>query len=321
MNRNTLALPLATGLGLCLMAPAAFASSPTFYGSIEYGHNDASDAEYVHEFSVDATGTQFAPLPGTDFDSGNSGALRLGLRFDAHLFVELAFNNADADGGPNALAGAASTPCIAANNFNDDICSLNSRFSSDYESRNIDLIVGWTMQPGTRSTFSPYLGMRRMKFQDTRQGVDAISSGGNFGQVITTDFSHTGWVAGLRFKQNFATNWFFNAEVQQARANGDRNRVLSGTFTAPSPGNRSLGVTQRMMRVAVGRNFKMGNGTGSLSLGYQDLSHGGIDTTQFTSTSGGTTIGQTYVPNYAAIGDANADISMRGFFLSFGINH
>src|SRR4249919_1968270 len=313
MIRNTLALSLAAGLGLCLMAPATFAAAPTLYGSVEFSHLKASGAEYPYEFAVDATATNFTELPGVGFNSGDDRSLRMGLDFSSPLFVELAITHANLNGTAPALTGADSSPCIASNNFYEADCSTTSNFTSNYRRSNTDLIAGWAFQLTPKTTLSPYLGIRRMKFDDVREGLDTIpfSSDGVFQQTVATHFSHTGWVAGLRFKQEFATRGFVKAEIQQAHASGDRDHTLDGTLTDALPGGSSVGATQRMWRAEVGFTFAMGPQRGSLSLGYQDLRHGGLDTTQFTATDGGPTLGSVYVPNYAALGDRNDSLSMR----------
>jgi len=80
-----------------------------------------------------------------------------------------------------------------------------------------------------------------------------------------------------------------------------------------------------MLRVSIGKHFILGGRKATVSLGYQDVRQGGLDTTHIPQISAGgassfPSTGATFVPNYASYGDRNEKVSMRGFFLNLGIN-
>ncbi|KFN40988.1 hypothetical protein N789_03660 [Arenimonas oryziterrae DSM 21050 = YC6267] len=310
------------------MAPAAFASTPTFYANLEFGHaNQVSGGEYNYEFLAAFPGS-FPPYPPSDFDSADNRALTIGAHFSNPLFVELIVSRAEAEGHEPTIAGSPFTPCPASGNFFGGQCSLRSDFSGEYRSRNVDLIAGWDFKLSPASTLSPYIGARRIKFQDRRIGRDDL---GGFvqDQELKTNFDHIGYVIGGRYNLEFAQTWFFGAELQHAHASGKRDRALvleypgafpPGFFYGIRPDDH-VGVTQQMARIEIGKHFLFGGQKATISLGYQDQRQGGLDTSQTTATNlAGPNLGAQYVAGYAAMGDRNDDISMRGFYVNFGIN-
>ncbi|KFN40989.1 hypothetical protein [Arenimonas oryziterrae] len=319
--------PLALGLGLCLLAPAAFASTPTFYANLEFGHaNHVSGGEYNYEAVV--TPPTFQNAAPSDFDSADSRGLRIGAHFSNPLFIELNVSHGEAEGREPTLVGAPAAPCFASLNMFGPICSTRSDFKSEYISHNVDLIAGWDFKLSEASTISPYIGARRIKFQDRRVGRDMLAAGPGiaYDTEIKTNFDHIGWVVGGRYNLEFAQTWFFRGELQQAHASGDRHRTAvlelpgfapPGTFFGVRPDD-SIGVTQRMARVEVGKRFLFGGQKATLSLGYQDQRHGGLDTRQINTLNIGPSIG--YGIGLGGSGDRNENVSMRGFYLNFGIN-
>ncbi|HMB56886.1 MAG TPA: hypothetical protein VKM35_06720 [Arenimonas sp.] len=322
---------LATGLGLCLLAPAAFAASPTFYTNIEFGTAQASGGAYTYEFQA-ISPSNFPAYPAAEFDSGRNRALHIGAHFSNPFFIELGVTHAELETTQPTILGAASAPCPVIGDGLAPVCSLRNEYSSKYHTSNVDLVGGWDFKLGTSSTLTPYLGARRIKFSDARVSQDALSAPFTEYVANVTRFDHIGWVAGVRYQFEFAQSWYVNAEAQQAHASGDRSRKIDYEVPGGIPVSQyhgirpddSVGVTDRMFRVSLGKRFILGGKKATVSLGYQDVRQGGLDTTHITQittgTSVGPTVGAVYVPNYAALGDRNANVSMRGFFLNLGIN-
>lgn len=311
-------------LGTWLAMTLSFAALPAIaavepYGSVEIGRAGASDAAGTRvPFAYDGSVPNH-PVDSVGHGDGMRHQWRLGLKFTLPVFIE--FESGDGVFAEKAQVGidGAGGACKVEPALGLIIdCWNQANISQRVALRNTQLIAGWRFDVAARTRLSPYVGMRRVKFNDTRF-VDYNFAGG-FDNRISDEsfFDDTGGVAGIRYSQDF-NRFFIDAELQFARAHGDRSRAVSDveylsagnqiTETAASDLVEAITVSQRMAHVGIGKRFDFSGLPANISVGYQRARATGFDTRSTASLF--------YAPG--ELGSGNVEIRSEGLSLRFEV--
>lgn len=320
MNKNRIALSVSLALALSMSASSAFAGIQA-YGSFELGRADSSnDADTLVPYAYDAD-VAGSPVKYVGHGDGMNKNFRLGMKFSVPAFVEFGIVRSElsdkAQFGTDSPSGACNVePTLG---LIDD-CWNQANISQRVEVRNMEVIGGWNFAIGEKTHIAPYAGVRKIKVDDTRF-VDYNYIGGVSNRIEDQAFfDEQGWVAGVRFVQDFS-QFYISAELQYARADGDRSRtVLDTEYTSATKATTDtqtatlvddVEITQRMGRVAFGRRFIFGGLPSNISLGYQVSKQDGFDTRS--------TQDNTYTPGQ--LGNGDVELETKGVFLRLEINN
>lgn len=333
MKNNRIALSVSLALALAGASSSAFAGIQV-YGSYELGRLDSSnDADTLVPFAYDAD-VAGNPVKYVGHGDGMNHNMRLGMKFSVPAFVEFGTGRGEfadqAQFGTDSLGGACN---VAPTLGLIDDCFNQANISQRVEMRNMELIGGWRFDIAGKTHISPYAGVRKVKVNDTRF-VDYNYRDGFINTIQDESyFSEQGWVAGVRFVQDFA-QFYLSAELQYARASGDRSRNIVDTESDTSPGGggselgsiekafpvtqtltsnvvENITVRQRMGRIGIGRRFDFGGLPSNISLGYQVNKADGFDTRS--------TQDNAYTPGQ--LGSRDVELDRKGFFLRFEVNN
>lgn len=320
MNKNRIALSVSLALALSMSASSAFAGVQV-YGSYELGRADSSnDADTLVPYAYDAD-VAGNPVKYVGHGDGMNHNFRLGMKFSVPAFVEFGINRGEladkAQFGVDSASGACNVePTLG---LIDD-CWNQANISQRSELRNMELIGGWNFAITEKTHLSPYAGVRKIKVNETRF-VDYNYIGGVSNRIEDESFfDEQGWVAGVRFVQDFS-QFYLSAELQYARASGDRSRNIVDTeYNSASKATtdtetanlvEDIDVRQRMGRIAVGRRFDFGGLPSNISLGYQMSKQDGFDTRS--------TEDNAYTPGQ--LGNSDVELETKGLFLRFEVNN
>lgn len=319
MNRK---LSLAVALAAALVSPAALAAG--FYGGLEAAHVDSTGDRlpYGAIDYLDDAEDYIADHIG--YGDGHRFGAHLGYAFENQLFVELAYSRSDTDNrrslGENPLIDEDLECQVSPVQGSIGDCYNQAVAGLDFRDESLQLVLGRDFQPFERTTLSPYVGARRIRYDDQRQieynynSFGSAVSGYEVAMVDRIRFDDTGWVAGLRWEQQFAP-LFLRVDLSFAAASGDRERDTfeQRTFQdAPYDeesfsGSEDVTVRHRDLVVALGRDFDVGGNTMTVMLGYRQREIDGLDTRNTNDDS--FAVGE--------LGRRDAAVDSNGAFLSF----
>ena len=344
MQKNIIARLIASALALGACGSAL--AGPSFYGAISYGQAVSSGDDTINYALFDSTDTgNFSPL-GTDYGNSRMAGLKLGMRFENHLFLELAGSEMKFDGAAAGGNGGTNDCTIAPSAGLIDDCFDDASIAFDSKIQNTDLVVGWTFSPTENWKLEPYAGLRRVKLNDNRvvdYTYDQLSGGFNDFITDSTSFNKTGAIAGLRVQRDFG-QLFFSADLNYSHASGTRSRLITDTEYRVGGGdgevssagisikaipsgatvtdseqvlvNENVSVNQWKARFAVGHQFKLSeNNTFSISIGYNLGRASGFDTRDTNPAVESET-------NFAlgSLGNQNASLKTSGADFTMGWN-
>ncbi len=334
---------------LALAASSASMAGNQFYGAISYGEATTNGDDTINYALFDATCTDdYRPLGG---EFGNSGVakLKLGMRFENKMFLELAGDRVRFDGTAFGGNGGTNDCTIAPSAGLIEDCFDDATLAFDSEVKNTDLVFGWGFNPSESWSLQPYIGLRRVDAQDSRV-VEYLydQTTGGFNDFITdsSQFKKTGFIAGLRAEKTFG-QWFYSGDFSYSRASGTRTRSITDieytvdgggegegdavsafnttkaipdgadiTDTETSITRDNIAVRQWNARFAFGHRFKMSeNNHLSMSIGYNLGSVNGFDTRD---TNPNVAEDTDFIPG--SLGSKNAELKSRGFDLTIGWN-
>jgi hypothetical protein len=337
---------------LALGASGTAMAGPEFYGAITYGEAVTSDDDTINYALFDsANNDSFKPI-GTQYGNSELAALKLGLRFDSKLFLELSGKQQNFDGAGFGGNGGTNDCTIEPSAGLISDCFDDATISFDSKVRSTDLIVGWSFAPSDGWTLQPYVGLRRVEIQDKRE-IDylynQLTGGTNDFIVDNSSFKKTGFVIGLRTEKDFG-QFFLSSDLTYSYANGARLRSIvdteysfnvddegSSAVSTKSSDRRSLikaipanapitdtetstsrediSVIQWNARFAVGHRFQIaGNNKLSISIGYTLGSVSGFDTRDTNPDVEGQGFAQ------GSLGDRNAKLKTSGADFTLGWN-
>lgn len=348
MKKNTITQIISCALAVG-MSGAAMAG-PQFYGAITYGAATTSGDDTINYALFDSSNTEsFSPI-GTRYGNSELAGIKLGLRFDSKLFLELSGSQKNFDGAGFGGNGGTEDCTITPSAGLIEDCFDDAAIAFDSEVRSTDLIVGWSFAPSDAWTLQPYAGLRRVEIQDKREIdylYEQLTGGLNNFIVDNTSFKKTGFVIGLRTERDFG-QFYLSGDLAYSYASGTRVRSIVDTEyrfgggsietsvplssgrrgsikaippNAPitdietSTSREDISVTQWNARFAVGHRFKIaGDNKLSMSIGYNLGSVNGFDTrdTNPDVVDEGFTQG--------SLGDSNAKLRTRGADFTIGWN-
>jgi hypothetical protein len=229
MKRNTISQVL--GCALALGTSGAAMAGPEFYGAITYGEAVTSGDDTINYALFDSADTgDFSPL-GTRYGNSELAGLKLGLRFDSKLFVELSGNEKNFDGTGFGGNGGTNDCTLAPSAGLISDCFDDAAINFDSKVRSTDLIVGWSFAPSDSWTLQPYAGLRRVEIEDKRE-IDylynQLTGGANDFIVDNSSFKKTGFVIGLRAEKDFG-QFFISGDMAYSYASGTRVRSIIDT--------------------------------------------------------------------------------------------
>lgn len=290
MNRK---LPLATALVAALVSPAALAAG--LYGGLEAARVD-STGDRLPYGALDTPGEAEGYVADhIGYGDGHRVGAHLGYAFENKLFVELAYSRSDTDNrrrlGENPLIDEDLECQVSPVQGTVGDCYNQAVAGLDFRDESLQLVLGRDFQPFERTTLSPYVGVRRIRYDDQREieynynNFGSAVSGYEIAMAERIRFDDTGWVAGMRWEQQFAP-LFLRVDLAFAAASGDRERDrLEIRTLADAPfdevifsGSEGVTVRHRDVMVALGRDFAVGGNTMTVMLGYRQRQVDGLDT-------------------------------------------
>lgn len=328
-------------------------AGPQFYGAMTYGAATTGGDDTINYALFDsADNGNYSPI-GTRYGNSDLAGLKLGLRFDSKLFVELSGKQQNFDGAASGGNGGNNDCTIQPSAGLISDCFDDAAISFDSEVRSTDLIVGWSFAPSDSWTLQPYAGLRRVEIKDEREIdylYDQLTGGFNDFIVDNSSFKKTGFVVGLRTERDFG-QFYVSGDFTYSYANGTRVRSIvdteysfdegddedSSVISLKSSGSRGsikaipsdapitdtesitlredISVTQWNARFAVGHRFKIGgDNTLSMSIGYSMGSVNGFDTRDTNSDVVDEGFAQ------GSLGDRNAKLRTSGADFTIGWN-
>lgn len=290
MNRK---LSLAAALAAALVSPAALAAG--FYGGLEAAHVDSTGDRLPYGAIESPLGSGEYVADHIGFGDGHRFGAHLGYAFENQLFVELDYSRSETDNrrslGENPLLDEDFECAVSPVQGEIGDCYNQAVAGVDFRDESLQLVLGRHFRPFERTTLSPYVGARRIRYDDQRAIEYNYNSFGNpvpgyeVALVDRLRFDDTGWVAGLRWEQKFAP-LFLRVDLSFAAASGERERDRFEVRTfqdAPLSdlsfsGSEDVTVRHRDLVVALGRDFEVGGNTMTVMLGYRQREIDGLDT-------------------------------------------
>ncbi len=349
MKKNTITQIISCALALGMSG--ASMAGPQFYGAITYGAATTSGDDTINYALFDSSNNDdFSPL-GTQYGNSELAGVKLGLRFDSKLFLELSGKQQNFDGSGFGGNGGNNDCTIVPSAGLISDCYDDATINFDSEAKSTDLIVGWSFAPRDSWTLQPYAGLRRVEIKDERK-IDylynQLTGGFNASVVDNSSFKKTGFIVGLRSEKDFG-QFFLSSDFNYSYASGTRVRSIvdteyrfggggdgdssvitlkssRGSIKAIPPGatvtdtetttlRDDISVIQWNARFAVGHRFNIGGDNKlSMSIGYNLGSVNGFDTRDTNSDVVDEGFAQ------GSLGDRNAKLRTRGADFTVGWN-
>ncbi len=343
MKKNTITQIISCALAMGMSG--ASMAGPQFYGAFTYGAATTRGDDTINYALFDsADNDNFSPL-GTQYGNSELAGVKLGLRFDSKLFLELSGKQQNFDGNGFGGNGGNNDCTIVPTAGLISDCYDDAAISFDSEAKSTDLIVGWSFAPRESWTLQPYAGLRQVEIKDERKVdylYDQLTGGFNAFVVDNSRFKKTGFVVGLRSEKDFG-QFFLSSDLNYSYASGTRVRSIVDTeYTFGNDGGdvtsagsalkaipsgstvtetqtttlrEDISVIQWNARFAVGHRFNIGGDNKlSMSIGYSLGSLNGFDTRDTNSDVVDEGFAQ------GSLGDRNAKLRTRGADFTLGWN-